>query len=1156
MEAMMYLHEFRTSLASRLARAVWMAVLCAAVAVVPARGQEARGTITGTVTDQSGAVLINATVEVRHQETNEVTQTVTSAAGAYTLPFLRTGVYSITVTASGFKKAVRDKVELRVGDRLQADFTMELGGVTEQVTVTGEVELLQTATANSGQVIDREAVKDLPLLGRNPFMLAAVATGVQYTPTRQSRSNRPFDNGGMDSFAMNGGRQFTNEFLLDGVPNTNTETTSPSNLSFVPSPDATEEFKVQTNTYDAQYGRTGGGAVNVSLKSGTNQLHGNIYHYFRHDKLNANAFESNAAGRGKNSFRWNQPGVQVDGPVYLPKLYDGRNKTFFMYSWEKIKSAIPFPQTYTVPTALQRAGDFSQTIQANGQPIIIYDPLTTVQSGNTYTRQPFGSNVVPANRIDPVAKNIVNYIAPPNTAGDARGFFNLVASPNTVSDEYDQHIIRIDQQVGDKHRFFSRYVRGNRHESNSYAGYVRGSSPWYDHWRINQGGNFDLTSALTPTTVLVSRLGYIRHQFAIAQHAEGFDPSTLGFPASIVNPLPRKFFPRINYTDYSAFGPQRSTGSEFTFSDTWSWSETLSQVIRAHSLKYGVEVRRMLNNQQRPTSSFATFNFTKGFTQRNPLAGDAASGNAFASLLLGYPASGGSDRVADPAYANNYWVGFIQDDWKATRRLTLNLGLRWDYESPLVERYDRHNVGFDPTSTSNLQVPGMQVKGGLLFSGVNGTRFPFKRDLNNWQPRIGAAYQLSSNTVFRGGYGMSFLPTFDPGGNLGFSVTTPYVASIDGDITPFNTLKNPFPEGYIPVPGSSRGLATLAGSGISFRNSDRVVPVVHQYSFGIQRELPWRLLIDASYIGSMTKSLQASKGINEVSKENLALGTGLNASVPNPFAGLLPGTQLNAANTTRGQLLRPYPQFLGITENSRSVGSSRYDSFQLRIEKRLSSGAHFLASYTISKSIEAVGYLNAQASWNEFDRVLTSVDSPQRLVVSGGYSLPWFKTGRGLKTQVLGGWQMAGILLAQKGIPTGTPGGAVATGVNPKLANQTRDRWFNTCTTTLTGVRQNCASADEPVAFTVQPPFTLRTLGSRFPNIRDRRPTVLDLSIFKTFPLTERVRMQFRAEAFNAFNTPWFGQPNTTLGSANFGVVSPSQANDPRNIQLALRLSF
>jgi hypothetical protein len=1138
------------------------ALFCAAVffgaslLAPPALAQEARGTITGIVTDPTGAVLVGATVEARHVQTNEVAQTIANTSGVYTLPFLRPGIYEISATAAGFKKAIREKVELRVGDRLEINIPMEIGGITEQVTVSAEAELLQTATSNSGQVIGKENVKDLPLLGRNPFMLAAIATGVQYTPTRQSRSNRPFDNGGMDNFSMNGGRQFSNEFLLDGVPNTNTETTGPSNLSFVPSPDATEEFKVQTNTYDAQYGRTGGGAINVSVKSGTNQFHGNLYYYLRNDKLNANAFEANAAGNNRTAFRWAQPGVQFDGPVMLPKIYDGRNRTFFMYSWEKIKSKIPFPQTYTVATALERQGNFTQTLQPNLTPITIYDPLTTVAAGTGYIRQPFAGNIIPANRIDPVAKNIVGYIAQPNTPGNARNFFNLVATPNSVSDEYDQQIIRLDQQLGSKHRFFTRYVRGNRHEENSFGGYTRDASPWYDHWRINQGGNFDLTSALSPTMVLVSRVGYIRHQFAIQQHTEGFDPATLGFPSSIVDPLPRKFFPRMVFTDYSAFGPQRSTGSEFTFSDTWSWSETLSKVVGSHSIKTGFEYRMMLNNQQRPTSSFARFDFNRVFTQRNPLAGDAASGNAFAAMLLGYPTSGSSSRLAEPAYSNNYWVGFIQDDWKLTRKLTLNLGLRWDYESPIVERWDRQNIGFDSTSTSNLQVPGMQLRGGLLFSGVGGTRLPVVRDRNNWQPRIGAAYQIASRTVFRGGYGLSFLPTFNPGGNWGFSVDTPFVASIDNNITPYNSLSNPFPEGYVAEPGSSLGLATLAGNSFNYTNSDRVVPFVHQYSFGIQHELPWRLLIDASYIGSTTRSLQANKGINEVSEADLGLGSALNQQVPNPFARLLPGTPLNAPTVARSQLLRPFPQFLGITENSRSVGSTWFNSFQLRVEKRFSHGFHMLGSYTLSKSIEQVGYLNAQADWHQFDRVLTAVDAPHRFILSGGWTLPWFNAGPGWQKQLLGGWQIMGIMTAQSGQPIGAPGSAVSSGISPKIDNPTREMWFNPCSLTVAGARQNCRTADQQPAFFVQPPFTLRTLGARFPNIRNARPTYFDFSVFKSFPISEQVRMQFRAEAFNALNTPWFGNPNTTISSANFGIVSPSQANDPRNIQLALRLEF
>ena len=1127
----------------------WSALFAASLAA-----QEFRATVTGTVTDQQGAAIPGASIEVRNLETNVAVSTVTNEAGSYVAPFLPTGQYTVAAAHQGFKRAVRERIELRVGDRLRVDFQMEIGGVTEQVTVTASVELLETTTASKGQVIDSAKVRDLPLLGRNPFLLAAVAAGVQYTPTRGSRSNRPFDNGGMDSFSINGGRQFTNEFLLDGVPDTNTETNSPSNLSFVPSPDATEEFKVQTNNYDAQYGRTGGGVINVSLKSGTNLLHGSLYHYWRNDILNANAFESNLAGVKKAAFRWNQPGVQLDGPLYLPKLYDGRGRTFFMYSWEKIKSKIPFPQTYTVPTARQRAGDFSQTVQANGQPITIYDPLTTVQSGSAFTRQAFSGARLPAERFDPVARKLLDFLPLGNVPGNAQGFFNLISSPNSVSDEYDQHIIRIDQVLTDKHKFFSRYVRGNRHEVNSDAGFPHVSSPWYTHWRINQGGNFDLTSMLSPTVVLSSRAGYIRHQFAIARYGEGFDPTLLGFPASLAAQLPAKFFPRINYTDYSAFG---NTGSQFTFSDTWSWSETVNQVVGNHSLKYGGEARVMLNNQKNPTSSFGNFDFNKGYTQRDPLRGDAASGNAFASLLLGYPSGGSVPFNADPAYSNRYLVLFLQDDWRVTGKLTLNLGIRWDYESAQTERFNRQNRGFDSSSPSPFQAPGLQLKGGLLFAAA-GHRLPFQRDLNNFQPRFGLAYQFRSSTVLRAGYGLSNLPTFDTGFNNGFSVSTPFVSSLDGGLTPSGRLLNPYPNGILAPPGSSQGLATLVGRGFNYGFLQRSIPYVHQFSLGFQQELPGRVLIDASYVGSLSRSLQTGKGINEISTEQLALGTGLLTLVPNPFRGLLPGTAFNDATVPRQQLLRPFPQFTGITQDRHTIGKSWYNSLQLRVEKRLTSGLHFLGSYTLSKSIEAVGYLNAQDRFGNLARVLTSVDGPHRLVLSGGYQLPFLKGSRGVTKAILAGWQFNGIATIQSGLAIGTPGNAYSTGVDPRLSGevQNRDRWFNGCTVNLTGGRQNCASPTEPVAFTVQPPFTLRTLSTRFGNIRTRRPGIVDFSVFKEFQLREELRLQFRAESFNMLNSPWFGGPNTTLGSSAFGVVSPSQANDPRNVQLALKLVF
>lgn len=1117
--------------------------------------QEFRATISGTVSDPAAARIPGAAVEAKNLETNAVVNTVTNDSGSYVLPFLPTGKYTISVSLTGFKTAVRENVELRVGDRMQLDFQLEIGGISEQVMVSGEAPLLETASASKGSVIDSAKVQDLPLLGRNPFMLAAIASGVQYSPTLASRSNRPFDNGGMDSYSINGGRTTTNEFSLDGVPNTNTESGSPSNLSFVPSPDATEEFKVQTNTYDAQYGRSGGGIINVSLKSGTNRVRGAVYHYFRNDVLNANSFESNLAGAKKSAFRWNQPGVQIDGPVYIPKIYDGRNKTFFMYSWEKILSSIPYPLTYTVPTLVQRTGDFSQTVQSNGNPVTIYDPLTTVPVGSGYARTAFPGNKIPANRIDPVGLKLVDYFAKPNVAGTIAGANNMVTSPNPRTDEYDQHVIRIDQVINDKHKFFSRYVRGNRHEVNSDAGFPHVSSPWYTHWRINQGINFDLTSSFSPTMVLVSRVGWIRHQFAIDRYGKDFDPTQLGFPSSLASQMPYKWFPQISLTDYSTIG---TTGSQFTYSDTYSLSETLNKVWREHSLKFGGEFRIMKNNWQNPTSSFGNFSFNKGYTQKDPLRGDAASGNAFASLMLGYPASGSLPWNVAPAYQNTYFVMFMQDDWRITRKLTVNLGLRWDYESPQTERFNQMNAGFDYTSTNPFKVPGMTLKGGLLFLD-NNKRLPFDSDLNNFQPRIGIAYKIGSNMVLRGGYGLMYLPTFDHGQNNGFSTSTTYVSSVDGGITPSGSLKNPYPAGLDKPVGSTQGLATFVGRGFTFGEPTRQIPYVHQFSFGLQYMLPWRMVIEATYIGSRNRSLQVSQSINETPVESYLQGSSvMNKLVANPFKGLLPGTSYNGDTIVQSQLLRPYPQFAGITRAFNSVGKSWYDSLQMQVEKRLSYGLHLLLSYTLSKSTEAVGYLNnSQYDKGVLAKVLTNNDQPQRFILSGSYDLPFLKNASGFLS-VFGGWKINWIATLQSGLPVGTPGGAYSSGISAKIPDDQRtlDHWFNTCTLNTAGNRQNCASTSEPVAFIQQPAFTLRTLSSRFPDVRTLRRPQYDFSIFKSFRIWETVNLQFRAEAFNLTNTVWFGGPNTTLGGSAFGVVTKSQANDPRNVQLALRLVF
>jgi outer membrane receptor protein involved in Fe transport len=1137
--------------------AVFVLVLCG---VASAAGQETGGSIAGTVADAQNAALPGVTVSLRNEDTNAQLQTVTNSEGAYVLPFVPIGKYTLTATLNGFSTSKQSGLEVRVGDRLRLDVALQLGAVSEEVTVRSEVPLLETDTANRGQVIAREQVADLPLLGRNPFMLAQLSPGVQYTPSTQSRSNRPFDNGGMDNFQISGGRGFTNEFLLDGVPNTGTETTQPSNLSFVPSPDATAEFKVQTSIYDAQYGRTGGGVVNVVLKSGTNQFHGSVYEYYRDEALNANTFDANRAGTAKAGLYWSQPGLTVDGPVKIPGLYNGTDKTFFMYNWEQIRSEVPFPQVYTVPSALERTGDFSQSRTADGRPITIYDPLTTRLENGQNVRDPFPGNRIPANRIDPVALQLLQRVPMPNTTGLVN---NFLVPENARADRYDQHVVKVDQVINSNHRFFARFARNKRTEVNDYAGFPAEASPWYQHGRMNVGFAVEATSVLSPSLVLSSRGGFIRHDFYIATHGDNFDPTTLGFPSSFTSQLQRQTFPQVQWDGYTTFGSTfgANNGSIFTISDQWSWSEVLSKTSGNHSFKFGGEFRALVNNQQNPTSSTGRFTFTRGFTQRNALQAAADQGSSVASLLLGYPADG--SQTANPSvspifpqlhYNGNYVGLFVQDDWRINSRLTLNAGLRWDYESPVVEELNQQNIGFDTTSPSTFQAPGLQLRGGLLFASDD-QRQPFKKDLNNFQPRVGATFRVDDKTVLRGGYALAYLPTFDHGYNNGFSVTTTLVASTDGGITPVGRLSNPFPAGLDQPVGDSQGLSTLVGRGFTYSDPGRTIPNVHQFSVGVQRELPGRLALDVSYVGSRTNGLPVSKGINEISAEELATGAFMLQQVANPFQGLLPGTPFNGATVPRQQLARDFPQFAGITQDRRPLGVNDYDSLQLSVNKRMTKGLQFLVSYTFSRTEEEITYLNPQDDWSQISRVVTAQDTPHRMLVSATYDLPFFADQQGITGSLLGGWQVNGIVTVQSGLPVATTAGAFLVG-DPTLENPTLARWFNTCTLAISGARQNCASADEAVAWQVQPPFTLRTLPTRLDDVRTERPTLIDFSLFKTFSLPARMRLQLRLESFNLFNTPWFGAPNTNVTNAAFGTVAPTQANDPRNVQIGIRWMF
>jgi hypothetical protein len=1091
----------------------------------------------------------------------------TSERGLYSIPPVNPGNYSVTVSAPGFKATVQSNVELRVGDHKQVDVRLELGSPTEIVTVTADATLLETASASVGTTIGREAISNLPMMGRNPFALVMYAGGVQYTGAKASGALRPFDNGGMENFSIDGGGN-RNEFLLDGVPNTaNADTGTGTYITFVPPPDAVAEFKVSTNLYDSEYGHTGGGVISLNLKSGTNAYHGSAYWYQRRTGWNANDTSANAAHIPLARFRWNQPGFQVEGPVRIPWIYNGADKTFFMYSWEAIRSSVPRPTNMTMPTDLERKGDFSQTYVSgtSGAAIQIYDPLTTVQtSPGVYSRTAFNGSVIPPNRINPIAAKILSYYPLPTITGVARGVTNLVVSPNPTTDAYDVHTVRVDQVIGNRSKFFASFMRSNRHENGGLTGGKDAfiaigkleAAPSYRHWRTNHGSNLNLTTTISPTFTNMAHVSWNLHEAAVVTYAYGFDPANLGFSFKPQN----LSFPTINIGGFTSIGPQRD--SLDNFSHTWSFGDTMNKVMANHSLKWGAEFRLMLNNLG-PAPASATISSTVNYTRANPLVASSASGDGLASFLLGYPSSVSSPVVNQPARGQRYYSVFIQDDWRFAKKLTLNLGLRWDYESPLTDRYNRQIIGFDSTSTATIGTT--TVTGGVIFADSD-HRFAFKRDLNNIQPRIGIAYSVKSKLVLRGGWGISYVSgSGDVPPTDGFTMTTsPSTSEGSAGIIPLlyggvGMLSNPFPTGINQPNGSKSGILTNAGSSISYFWPDRSIPYVHSFSGGFQYELPFRTVVDISYIGSRLRQLSTSRQMNSVTyAQYMSKGSTLTTTVTNPYAGLLPGTSLNGTTMTLQQSLLPYPQFTGITENGRTIGTSRYDSLQVRIEKRFSAGLTALFTGTWAKGSTFNSYLNG--GMDAIGQFIPRIDGtpPYILNWSGTYALPFFAKSAPWLRMALGGWMLAGTANYTRGNMIGV-GGANPTGIDPRIPNPTEAHWFNTCTyNDNTGLRQNCQSTTEQIAWIITKPYTLLTYPPpQFTHWRQANPVQINMSLFKSFKIKERTKIEFRAEAFNLTNTPVNNYANTTATASTFGArTSISQGNDPRQVQMGLRLTF
>jgi hypothetical protein len=1025
-----------------------------------AAAQDFRATITGRVTDANKAAVPNAQVQARNVGTNEVTSATTDSEGNYKLPFLRPGSYSITVESSGFKKVTRDKVELVISQVATLDFALEAGAISEQITVQGDAPVIETATADRGGVIDRQKVVELPLNARNPFMLGVLTAGVNFNGA--AIWQRPFDNGAIAEWTINGSQSRGNEFLLDGAPNNGQA--GGNNIAYVPPVDSVQDFKIMTNTYDAQYGKTTGGIINVNLRSGTNAFHGTLYEFMRRAPLDATDFRLKARGAPKADHYLDQYGGQVEGPIRIPWLYDGRDKTFFMFNYEGYREGVPQPLTLSTIQPEFLDGDFSKLVDRTGKQIVIYDPLTG-NAENNYTRtqfsdpsratpaNPLGLNIIPANRLNPIAKKILGFMPKPNTSDPTAIYSknNFFLSPNLATDAFWNWVAKVDQQFNDKQRMYLRFAKNDRRENRNENGVVDtvGECCQLPFKRLNDAFVADHLATFSPTFIFNFRLSFNRfEEKGVADENMGFDRTALGFSPALVNSLPGSvMFGRYEISDtggnYTFIG--RNPGNNIT--NTIAAHPNFTWIRGAQTWRAGVDMRWTQFNQKNEGNPFL-LTANRGFTQKVWNTADAQSGNGIATFLLGY-VGGRVENNVFPTNLGKYYAPWFQDDWKVNRRLTLNLGVRWDINGPPDERYNRLNRGFDPNVINpadklidRTKFPDLpQLKGGLNFAGVSGVdRLASDTDWNNIQPRIGFAYLLKEKLVVRGGWGLYYInPNNDYLQFNGFSVTTDIVNSLNDGRTPIEgIINNPFPNGLLSPAGAAAGYATFLGrnsglnSAFNFVNTKFEVPYVHQYSLGFQYQLPWDSKLELSYVGNRTMRLQTTRPFNEPSLEFRKKCNPLEGGNPgfcndpldNPFKGLAPfiGTSFYTADKlSRWQLNRPYPHFGAFAEVARYDGSIAYDSFQATFEKRARGGLNMVATYTLSKQIETWGWSDVQQNIKQ--RGLYLWDRPHRFTVGSVYQLPFgpgkqfLNTSNRFLKHVVGGWQTSLIFQWQSGRP-------------------------------------------------------------------------------------------------------------------------------------------
>lgn len=1166
-------------------------------------GQETRSTLTGHVADPSGARIPETAITITNTATGVVTNAKSNSAGDYTVPFLQPGTYRIDASHAGFKNYTHTGLVLQTEQTVTENITLPVGAVSETVTVQGETPLIDTATASTGQTLTAEEVEDLPSNGRSPLGFARYEFGAVAKGKHAASQTRPFDNSTADDFSLGGGASASNELLLNGVPNMQD---SSRTAGFSPLLDSVDAVHVDEFTANAALGDTSGGTVNITTKSGTNKFHGTGSEYYQGSRpLTAKPYFT-PAGTQAPSTHFNQFAANIGGPVWIPHVFDGRDKLFFFYAFEGYIGNSPATTITSVPTQAERNGDFSSllTTTSSGQ---LYNPYTGVLTVGGLCGSTNGKpntcvvrNAIPGNilsnaglSISPIAQNYLKLIPLPNYSGastKADGENNFFASDPTT-DNYKSHMARVDINVTHRDRFSLEGHRStyDKTASNIFGNILTGTASKV----VLAGGFVEDVHNFNSTTNLDFRIGFSRSENSSSPNSAGVKPSSFGFPSYIDQNSTQLAVPYLTFSDSASIPSLSAQPGSAAYFDTVQLYSSFNKTIGHHNIKIGPDIRQNKNSTQSGTAANGAFTFKTangGPLSQTSLANGQGFGGTLALFELGLPTSG-SEQI-NPRYQYNNWylAGFAQDDWKVTHNFTISMGFRAESETSIVESQDRVVAGFSPTAVNAATVQAQKnyaaspspllpassfsAAGGLYYATPS-QRYAYQTPALYFSPRVGFAYApdtFHGTLAIRGGFGIYFNPYNDYNAPqaYGFSATTNYLGNSSNltNQVPVSNLSDPFNSAVNPLQqpvGSSQGVNTNLGSSAIFF-SQLHVPYTEKASLDVQKQFGKSWMVEVSGFTSHSVHLSSSLNVSAIPMLPLlsrqqtldaTLTAAMNKPVTNPFKGLFPsattpngivianGTSLNTSSTiSTAQILQLYPQYSSVTEQLVPNQMANFNAIMARVTKRMSHGLQFDFNYEFSRQ------LGAQSTLNQGERPAygeTSSDFPQHVTLTLIYQLP-FGRGRAFANQsawadaLVGGWQVTSIYQALSGQPLSW-GNVIYTGNWHDLKNNPHQANGPSFNTSVF----DRVSGDQPNS------YNYRTFPQYFG--RSDANNNFDFSVLKNFAIGERVIVQPRVDAFNALNHVQFNPANLGPTAGSFGTIT-SQLNTNRQIQGGVHILF